>query len=187
MLVFHGSGGTGVSMERVTGFDDVADKLGFIVAYPNSVGPRWRLGPVGADNDMTFVAKLVRTLGSRYPVDLSRIYLSGYSQGAGLTQDVARFATDSYAGIADVAMNLNPYGVANCPSSGPIAFVLFHGTADPIGPYGGGPIGTTGADTYSAEETAAFWSRNNRCHGPPTVRVTSIPNERRTVARTERT
>src|SRR5271157_4259244 len=41
ILVFHGRGGSGAEMEQITGFNDLADRAGFVVAYPDGVGKTW--------------------------------------------------------------------------------------------------------------------------------------------------
>jgi len=38
VLVFHGGGGSGEQMARMTGFNKLSDKEGFIVVYPNGTG-----------------------------------------------------------------------------------------------------------------------------------------------------
>jgi poly(3-hydroxybutyrate) depolymerase len=37
MLAFHGGGGTGLGMQRATGLSAVADRHGFLVAYPQAL------------------------------------------------------------------------------------------------------------------------------------------------------
>lgn len=37
VIALHGSGGTGSSMASTTGFDALADKYGFIAAYPDGI------------------------------------------------------------------------------------------------------------------------------------------------------
>ncbi len=174
MLAFHGSNGTGAGMERITGFDAVADRNGFIVAYPDSVGPRWQLTGAATENDIAFVQELLQAMERSYRIDPARIYLSGYSQGGGMAQDLVCSNAAKFAGIAVNGANLSPARERMCRPAQAITYILFHGTADPLSPYNGGPNGTTGAVTTSAKQAVAFWSQNNKCHGTPVT--TDIPD-----------
>ena len=44
VLVFHGGGGNSAQMERYTRFDEPAEKEGFVVVYPESIGGNWNDG-----------------------------------------------------------------------------------------------------------------------------------------------
>jgi len=173
MLVFHGKGGKAARMEQTTGFDAVADRNNFFVAYPDTIGAKWKLA--GENNDIIFNEYLIQQIESNYPIDPTRIYISGFSQGGGMAQKLACVDTDKIAGVAVVSENLNPRSDSACHPSQPITFVLFHGTADPISPYNGGPNGLSGAQTFSAQQTAQFWAQSDGCPGNPVV--TSLPDK----------
>jgi polyhydroxybutyrate depolymerase len=172
VLVFHGTAGTGAGMEATTGFDAVADQNGFLVAYPDSMGSQWAL--TGANNDVSFVETLVQTLEASFHIDPTRIYLSGYSQGAGLGQQLAFCDPQAFAGLADISENLSAGSQSVCKANMPLSFLLFHGTADPVSPFGGGPD-SSGAITYSAQQTATTWGGIDACPtlGTPAVATMS--------------
>jgi len=44
VFVLHGGGGTARQIERTTKFDDLAEREGFVVVYPESVGGNWNDG-----------------------------------------------------------------------------------------------------------------------------------------------
>src|SRR5665213_2284156 len=48
VFVFHGGGGQGSGIERTSGFDDISDREGFIVAYPDGVDRGWNDGRTDA-------------------------------------------------------------------------------------------------------------------------------------------
>ena len=172
MLAFHGTGGSGMGMRNTTGFDAVADANGFFVAYPDSVGPQWQ--ETGANNDLDFIAALVAALEAAYPIDPAQVYVSGFSDGGGMSTAYACAHADAIAGAADVSENLNQAFAAQCRPARPVPYILFHGTADPISPYDGGPNGTSGAITESAQDTAAFWATNDGCTG--TAATSTFPD-----------
>jgi polyhydroxybutyrate depolymerase len=158
MVVDHWTGGTGAQMENLTGFDALADQYGFFVAYPDSVGAQWDLS--GNGNDVDFTVALLQTIEAKYHIDPTRVYLAGYSQGAGLAQAVTLCDTSLIAGFADVDTINYPNWQNVCQASLPVTYLLFHGTADPISPYYGGGVN---GNAYSALQTATIWAQTNGC------------------------
>ncbi|MBI2921687.1 MAG: polyhydroxybutyrate depolymerase, partial [Planctomycetes bacterium] len=56
VVALHGMGGTGAQMERMTGFSGLAEKKGFVVAYPDGLNRIWRYWDVkGGGEDTAFV------------------------------------------------------------------------------------------------------------------------------------
>lgn len=166
IIVYHGKGGTGAGIARKTGFDLVADANAFLVAYPDGQNGNWVL--TGTDNDIDFTTTLIQSIAANYPIDPARIYASGLSEGANLVGVLACALTDSIAGIAEVAGAIKWPFARRCVPSRPIAGIFFHGTADPVIPYDGGPS-LSGATVYSARQTAGFWAGVNGCPPPNTV------------------
>ncbi|MBI3975643.1 MAG: esterase, partial [Armatimonadetes bacterium] len=75
VLVFHGGFGTGQGMVALTGFNDLADRQGFLVAYPDGVDRHWSDGrgtttPERQEvDDVGFVAALIAELIQTHAVD----------------------------------------------------------------------------------------------------------------------
>ena len=44
LIALHGGGGSGKSIARLTGFNELADERGFLVAYPNALRKHWNDG-----------------------------------------------------------------------------------------------------------------------------------------------
>ena len=170
MLSFHGNGGSGVGQETKSGFSTVADAHSFLVAYPDSdpnykEGGQWKL--LGANNDIDFSKALIAAVESRYSIDASRIYVSGFSMGGGITQALACSYPSKLAGFAVVSENLKDNFASRCDPSVPISAVFFHGTADTVSPYAGGANGLNGTITWSSQKTTEFWVDKNGCSTPP--------------------
>lgn len=168
MIVYHGKGGTSAGIERKTGFDAVADANAFLLAYPDGQNGNWVL--TGTNNDVNFTKALIQSIKANYLVDPTRIYASGFSEGANLVGVLGCALTDTIAGIGEVAGAINAVVARRCIPSRPIAAILFHGTADPIMPYDGGTT-RSGNTVYSAEQTAGFWAGVNGCPASHTVYV----------------
>jgi polyhydroxybutyrate depolymerase len=62
-----------------------------------------------------------------------------------------------------------------CPDHRPVPGIAFHGTADPVVPYGGGRT-PVGPDVFpSVPAFTAEWARRNRCESTP-VESAAAPN-----------
>jgi polyhydroxybutyrate depolymerase len=187
VLNLHGSGSTASQQELFTGMDATADAHGFIVAYPQALIPDgggfdWnvpgvplfggRAVPRGSASDVAFIVSLVRMLEHRYCVDARRVYATGFSGGARLTSELACDAAGVFAAVAPVSGLRRPSG---CRPARAAPILSFHGTADPVDPYGG-----HGQQywTYSVPVAARDWRTQEACaeattlHPVKTVTVT---------------
>ncbi len=70
------------------------------------------------------------------------MFAIGISNGGFLAEHAARYAALELAGIVLVASGATVSSRSACPTPRrPVRVLAFHGTADPLVPYGGGPIG----------------------------------------------
>jgi polyhydroxybutyrate depolymerase len=166
VLLFHAAGGNGRGIARHTGLSDVAEREGFVVAYPDGIGGRWNDGrrPGGRD-DVGFVRALLDTLRRELSIDSTRIYAAGISNGAMFSYRLACELPGAFAAIAPVAGGFPAPLLEPCTGATPVSVLAFQGTADRSIPYGGG-IGPRG-QVLSAERSAAFWAAAGGCAGAP--------------------
>jgi polyhydroxybutyrate depolymerase len=165
VIALHGSDGSGTDLEALTGYDDVADREGFVVAYADGLlvqgyGPSsrsWNSGQccdpatsAGVD-DVAFIEALIDRLVDRYPVDPERVFIVGHSNGAIMAQVLGCRLADRVAGIASVAGALDDSQSCN-PSRG-VPFLEIHGTYDQNVSWGAG------------EHSVAAWRQFNGCDG----------------------
>ena len=190
VFVFHGGTGNAESAVRMSGFNNVADQNGFLVAYPNGtsrVSSDILLTWNGGDccgfaqqknvDDVGFVRAIVTDLQSLANIDPKRIYASGMSNGGILSQRLACEAADVFAAIAPVSGTLN---FQNCNPSQPISVIEFHGTGDQHIPYEGGygPKSLVSVNFASVKTTVGFWTSFNKCNlKPQTDLVDDIRHE----------
>jgi polyhydroxybutyrate depolymerase len=175
IVVLHGGGGSAREVVYSTRgrFDQLAAKYGFIVAYPNAIGRIWDTGSGKISSalkprrdDDGFLKSMIDVIAARYPVDRTRIFATGISRGGMESYAFACNNPGLIRAIAPVAMTLPTASVTDCSKGEPLGFLLIHGTADPIVPYGGGPItiGRRSRDQVeSADKTMAIFSKRNHC------------------------
>lgn len=88
VLVFHGGGQRASQIRRISGFDALADREHFIVAYPEAFERSWADGrrvtiaeQQGVD-DVGFAKAVVADIAKANPVDRSRVFAAGLSNGS---------------------------------------------------------------------------------------------------------
>jgi polyhydroxybutyrate depolymerase len=184
VVALHPFTGTGKAMERMTGFSSLADREGFLVAYPDGHQRVWNADPAAPSSilgppadDVAFVSALIGHLLDAYNADPDRVYVTGASSGGLMTHRVACELTDKLAAAASVMITL-PVGWKDYEKpAGPLPFLIIQGVADPFFPWQGGMVneGPSRKREYqSVEETVAFWVDNNNAVSPPTK--TDLPD-----------
>ncbi|MFM9035459.1 MAG: alpha/beta hydrolase family esterase [Mycobacterium sp.] len=172
VINLHGAGMTGAQQADVTGYNGVADRYGFVVAYPDGIDTAWADGR-GASlpdrqgvDDVGFLAALIGRLGEQYRIPPGRVFVTGMSAGAFMANRLVCERADLVSAIAPVSGTLG--ATVPCAPSRPVSVMAVHGTADPVVPYNGGPmVGRGGAsDIVSAPALAERWREINRCPGP---------------------
>lgn len=150
VLAIHGGGGNADGMPDVTGLNEISERKGFLVVYPEGTGPRFDNGKVaGAWNtgsccgsameegvdDVAYFSELLDRLQVDFHVDPRRVYATGISNGSQMS---FRLACDLAGRIAAVAPTGSPGTHATCTPDRPVPVMYFHGSADPCAPYQGG-------------------------------------------------
>ncbi len=183
VIVLHGRFGSGESIARYTGFDALADEAGFIVAYPDGLQGEWNYvrripGYPNTHDDVAFLVALVDDVAARHPVDLSRVYLAGFSNGGFMAQRTACEAPSRFAAFASVAAAGFGGMEYVCMEAGSAAapMLLINGTDDDNIRWEGNSA-TRGERTiyvtYPVPETLGYWAAFNTCQ--PDAETTDIP------------
>jgi polyhydroxybutyrate depolymerase len=168
VIVLHGSGGNGKGMERVTGFDRIADREGFIVAYPDGIGKHWndgrraeRFDVVKDVDDIQFLRDLVADVEKSHKLDHRRIFCAGFSNGAFMANRAGVEASDLFAAVAPVSGTLSASYSDRITPKDAISVLIIHGTKDGVVPYAGGEIGHDGPQgiCIGASNMVSKWSR----------------------------
>ena len=143
VISFHGFLSNPESHALITGWHKLAAREGFLVVYPQGTEfpQRWDSGPdwQAKVDDVQFFRDIVTDLSEVAAVDLSRIYVNGFSNGGGMAQRIGCDAADEVAAIGSVAGAVAP-AQENCIPSRPLPAMVFHGTDDPVVIYEGGEV-----------------------------------------------
>jgi polyhydroxybutyrate depolymerase len=171
VLVFHGAGGRAQGFARHTGFSALAEREGFVVAYPQGLQRRWNDGRGNGTphDDVGFVRALVDTLQRELSIDPRRVYATGISNGAMFAYRLACDLPRVFAAVAPVAGAMPADLATGCAHAEPVSVLAFQGTADPLVPYAGGGVARRRGRVLSAEQSVAFWARMSGCGPQVTV------------------
>lgn len=174
-------------------FEELADREGFVVVYGNGV-PEANSGDgqvpmrnggflpgcfpehAGEGYDVTYVRLLLAQLETELPIDRSRIYATGLSQGGGMSLQLALEAPDLVAAIAPVeGLPFHPSGVwlHSChpkPGYDDVSIAMLASTHDRFISYAPGASPLYPAANYPGmEQTRDAWLAALQLQGPPEV------------------
>ncbi len=174
LVALHGGGGSADHFEATSGFDAVADRFGFVVAYPDAARPdgarvsTWNAGGccgAGARariDDVGLLRQVIAAVSTDRPVDPNRVYLAGHSNGGMLAYRAACELADTVAaiGVQSATLEYEP-----CLPARPVSLIHLHGDADTHVPIDGGrgTQGVTRVDFTPPRQAAATVATGARC------------------------
>jgi len=177
VIALHGGLGQGRSMAALSGFSPVADREGFLVAYPDGLRRHWRDGrtmPKGlvADDadDVGFIAALIDDAATFHALDPKRVFAAGISNGAIFSHYLALKLGDRIAAIAPVAGGIATEVAADFHPLAPVSVLIMNGRDDPLVPFDGGAVGKTHGSIVSTERALQLWLAADDLSGKPTTR-----------------
>lgn len=171
VISMHGAAGWPVLQAEMSGWNEVAEKEGFIVVYPagmSGLGPRtWGVsrGP-RLMRDVRYIADLIDKLEATYNIDRERIYANGLSNGGGMAFVLSCTLANRIAAVGMVgAAQTLPWSW--CRSDRAVPMIAFHGTDDPAALYEGGKSWVATFPFPAVRKWTEQWSRRNRCAPQP--------------------
>jgi poly(3-hydroxybutyrate) depolymerase len=186
-LSFHGLGDSCYNFGHATGLISFAESHNFLFVYPcgsdGLIGTAWNAGtcclfPSEVD-DVGFARAIVQKMQGDFRVDTTRVFASGFSNGAMMAEilgceapDLVR-ATASVSGVVELLPG-NAGGLRTCSTdyakfNKPISTVNIHGTFDFVVPWTGDEL----LGFPPVPDDFAAWAKNNHCKGNPVTTFTN--------------
>lgn len=169
VISIHGYAEWPAHQAQISRWNDLADEQGFIVVYPSGTDfpRRWRTMGLShtkgdPDLDVQFISDLIDKLEAEYNIDPARIYANGLSNGGGMSYLLACKMADRIAAIGGVS-GAYTYPIDQCSPSRPVPLIAFHGDADPVVPYLGGPSRSFDIPFPSIPDWMQGWADLNQC------------------------
>jgi polyhydroxybutyrate depolymerase len=174
VIGLHGGRGQPQQFARTTNFNQLAQKQGFIVAYPAGIDRNWNDGrdskTLPSQDDVAFIRAMIDDIQKTRQIDVTRIYATGISNGGFMTQRLACELADRISAFAAVASTMASPPSSACKSAPPVAMLTINSPVDQFVPWQGGTMtrGAGGA-ILSVAETTDFWRTKNGCTQKPIV------------------
>ncbi len=120
VVVLHGCNQDAHGMMRLSGWNKLADEHGFIIAYPEQKGTNnanrcfnWFYGKDTEldKGEVASIHQVVEYVKINYPIDGTRVSVTGVSAGAAMAVAAAALYPADYSGVASYAGG--PYGFGN--------------------------------------------------------------------------
>lgn len=175
VINFHGGGGTATGQLYLSDMRPIADTANFILVYPQGLkldgggSTHWNSMLPSDSNksdvdDFGFIDALINDLSSTYNIDSTRLYATGFSNGADMSYTLGCYLENKIAAIAPVSGLMLESPSSKCSPSQQIGVMIIHGSSDNARPVGG-------IDGYyaSIDETLEFWANLNMTSLTPNI------------------
>jgi polyhydroxybutyrate depolymerase len=180
LFALHGAPGTGEGMRLTTGLDELGDRNGWLVAYPDALGA-WSAGcdcstsEINGVDDLGFIERVIERISEEYSVDDRRIYATGFSNGGIMTYRLGCSMSDTFAAVAPLGASMTWEQARTCKLRRQIPIFSMIGTFDEAFPWKG--TGINSGAFMPVDSTQVRWARLNGCRATPEVDY-SPPKER---------
>ncbi len=127
VVQLHGGGQDGLRWARITLWHVLAEQHGFIVIYPNSPEyGTWRCG----ERDIRYLHGLIDHICCKYPVDRSRIFMQGMSNGDMMTLAYSMAHPETLAAAAFMTGPVPASMLGDDRPMGPLPILQMRGELD---------------------------------------------------------
>ena len=193
LINFHGGAMSAQGQLYLSDMRDLSESEGFLLVYPEgseleSGDQHWNPIPPSADSksdtdDFGFVAAMLDHMAEGHNVDAEGVYVTGYSNGAGMAYGLVCYLSERIAAAAPVSGSMYGEMAEGCNATHPTAVAVFNGTQDTERPYDG-----LLPWFLAVEDAVAFWVSHNGITDAPSVETfetAGVTVERRVYAATE--
>ena len=180
VFMLHGLGSTHTIIMNYSQMNQVADKHGFVVCYPQGIRgaentrhtkkgtPFWNVGYETHKNetvdDVSFIKSLAIYLQQEYNLDPEKTFCAGMSNGGDMSYLLGCEAPDIFKAIAPITGCMMGWIYESCNKNDPVPVFQVHGTADKTTYYDGDVDNRDKWGVYMGVETTInFWVDRNEC------------------------
>ena len=177
IIQFHGGTGSAQDAYFTSNFDTTAEEEGILMVYPQaetSTGSVWNTihaseGNKVSSDDFGFIETLISHLSQNSRIDTSRIYVTGYSNGAAMAYQIACHLNDKIAGFAVMSGNFPLEADYPCDITHETGGLIFNGTDDVTRPLEG-ILGYA----VPVRDGAEWWAEQNNSISEQTVQEGNV-------------
>jgi polyhydroxybutyrate depolymerase len=188
VIALHGAGGNGADFAAETQLGPAADAAGMLAVFPDGIqsapcrgswNAHFCCGAAAAQrvDDIGFIGALIEAVARLQPVDRSRVYATGMSNGGMFVYQLAAARPAWLAAIAPVSATIG--GTLRSGESfligvpaRPVPVMIIHGRKDPYVLYDGGSSATLKFPNHwkmSVADAVSFWVAADACPTTPAL------------------
>ena len=157
LLHFHGWGRRSQGVLKNRRVAGPASDNGMLLIAPQGLGRSWSFWS-SESRDSDFALAVLEDAAKRWPIDRSRVYVSGFSYGGAMAWRLACDKGAVAAGFLPIAGSLWSGNREDCAE--PVRLSHVHGLKDTVMDF---PFGANGEE----EAAVSLWLRENQCSAAP--------------------
>ena len=196
VVAIHGYTSSAKTLMGYSGINQIADKEGFLVAYPqgtkdsrdnNFFNVGYEFHSDSKVNDVNFIREIVLNLTKDYKLNSKRVFATGMSNGGDMSYLLACTSSDLFTAVAPVAGVMMKDTLENCNPEKKIPIFEIHGTKDSISKFEGDMNNEDkwGA-YYDLPSTIEFWVNKHALSEKETIQLENKNTEDGTTITFER-
>ena len=196
VVSIHGYTSSAKTLMGYSGINQIADKEGFLVAYPqgtkdsrdnNFFNVGYEFHSDSKVNDVNFIREIVLNLTKDYKLNSKRVFATGMSNGGDMSYLLACTSSDLFTAVAPVAGVMMKDTLENCNPVKKIPIFEIHGTKDSISKFEGDMNNEDkwGA-YYDLPSTIEFWVNKHALSEKETIQLENKNTEDGTTITFER-
>ena len=196
VVAIHGYTSSAKTLMGYSGINQVAEKEGFLVAYPqgtkdsrdnNFFNVGYEFHSDSKVDDVNFIREIVLNLTKDYKLNSKRVFATGMSNGGDMSYLLACTSSDLFTAVAPVAGVMMKDTLENCNPVKKIPIFEIHGTKDSISKFEGDMNNEDkwGA-YYDLPSTIEFWVNKHALSEKETIQLENKNTEDGTTITFER-
>ena len=196
VVAIHGYTSSAKTLMGYSGINQVADKEGFLVAYPqgtkdsrdnNFFNVGYEFHSDSKVNDVHFIREIVLNLTKDFKLNSKKVFATGMSNGGDMSYLLACTSSDLFTAVAPVAGVMMKDTLENCNPEKKIPIFEIHGTKDSISKFEGDMNNEDkwGA-YYDLPSTIEFWVNKHALSEKETIQLENKNTEDGTTITFER-
>lgn len=183
IFVLHGYGSNAKNIMTYSQMNDIANRNGFAVCYPQgsinyyTSRTHWNANLKQMSNvkDADFLSKLATFLQNEHNLSKENTFVSGMSNGGFMSYTLACNKSDIFSAIASITGTMSGHDWNNCDPEKPIPVLQISGTDDYVVPMDGSMSAAGGwGGAPDINKIIDYWSNLNSCNKNEIVRIANV-------------
>ena len=183
IFVLHGYGSNAKNIMTYSQMNDIANRNGFAVCYPQgsinyyTSRTHWNANLKQMSNvkDADFLSKLATFLQNEHNLSKENTFVSGMSNGGFMSYTLACNKSDIFSAIASITGTMSGHDWNNCDPEKPIPVLQISGTDDYVVPMDGSMSAAGGwGGAPDINKIIDYWSNLNSCNKNEIIRIANV-------------